>query len=1334
MARRAAFALFSTRSILFSTQGYERNKIMQHSTSSSRLARQSLLMLMSLLIAAFAALAPQGTTRAAPVTAPVRYDAFNNIIYVGNDYDPGDPEQAPFVGYPSHPQAPKAPISIPQVAAALNNPALLQDQGGGVWLLKADMVISQTARLEATNASISWLRLDSTPGTKFPALTRMITRGGHLLIQGIKVTSWAGTDVDTNYYDGRSYLLAELGGRMDILNSEVSYLGWSAGEPSGLAWRKPAIAGDPTDPNIIKTGATGSIKDSNIHDNYFGQYSYEAYGLSVLNNEFHNNVVYGFDPHDYSTGFEVAYNKIYNNGKHGIIFSRGCTLNTIHNNEVYGNGEHGIMLDRGSNINQISDNLVYNNSDGVAIFESEKNLVQNNILHDNERGVRVNATFDLGDEFDGLSTENTILNNTIQNNLQYGIYLYERADKNTIQGNSITGNVGAGIYIKTGGNLIKSNAITGNGDGISIVGTDPLTPGGMQPSYEPGHKNTIQANMIENNDDVGIQLQGAVDTLIGLKELAPNPADANVIRTNGNHGISMDATTAKSLVFGNTIHGNGFDGVIVKGPVSGGVVDSRNEITRNSITANGRAGITVDPTANRGIQPPAITSAPGANPVAGTAAPNARVEVYRDANGQGKVFKGAATANGAGSWSLALPSGDNPQEGGLTALQIDQYGNTSQFFGTVSGGGQAIYEVGVGKNGDMTIFVSGPGSSVTLPEIQQAVQTISPTKQLLENQSNGVWQANASLFSNRGVTLTLNGPTVKWLKLNSQPTNITLADATANNFKYKSFVTLRTYGGAILIDGVKVTSWNPTANTYDTDITNGRSYVLAKYDARLDVKNADLSYLGSNDGESYGVSWRDINDGEAPDVLRARVTGEVINSNFSYNYYGIYTFQASNMVFSGNKFHNNIGYGFDPHDFSNHFTIEGNESFANGNHGFIISRGCNNFTFKNNKSYDNHYTLSADARKAHGFMLDPGSPNSIFPQAASHDNLLENNQAWGNDGYGLRVLGSVNNTFRGNTFSSNLQGITLEQGSTNNTLQGNSIDGSQLYGIYLIGGSDSNTISGNTITHSGKHGIYIKTGKNTIAGNTISSNGTVINGVTTGSGIASYQESGDLAAAVADLRAPGASVSAAVADPALISTQVQTSAVEGNVISTNTVSANADEGIELKSASGTTINNNTITGNGSSGLYLASGANKTVVSLNKISDNHAYGIKANGLDVVNNQWTKNLIFGNGSGGISVTSGANNGIPAPTIVQDGKTVTVTTQPGMTIELFSDDGGQGSNFEARMVAPTGSITMTRAWKGSKVNATATDADGNSSGFTFNHGAFLGSNLLYLPSIRR
>ncbi len=293
---------------------------------------------------------------------------------------------------------------------------------------------------------------------------------------------------------------------------------------------------------------------------------------------------------------------------------------------------------------------------------------------------------------------------------------------------------------------------------------------------------------------------------------------------------------------------------------------------------------------------------------------------------------------------------------------------------------------------------------------------------------------------------------------------------------------LRTYGGAILIDGVKITSWNPSANTYDTDVSNGRSYILAKYDARLDVKNADLSYLGSSDGESYGVSWRDINDGEAPEVLRARVTGDVINSIVQLQLlrhlhlpgqqydHSVTTSSTTTLAMASTRTTSRTT--------SRSRTTRHTPTATTA----LSSRAAATTLCSGAISPTTTTTVSAtDERRAHGFMLDPGSPNSQFPQEPSHDNLLENNQAWGNDGYGLRVVGSINNTIQNNIFTNNYQGITLEQNSTGNKVLNNTITDSGIYGIYMLGGSDSATITGNTITGSGKHGIYFKTAKNTIS-------------------------------------------------------------------------------------------------------------------------------------------------------------------------------------------------------------------------------------------------------------
>jgi hypothetical protein len=64
----------------------------------------------------------------------------------------------------------------------------------------------------------------------------------------------------------RSYLLAEVGGRMDIIRSRCrTSAGAAVSQRLGLAQARNR--------QIPITGATGSILNSNIHDNYFGQYS-----------------------------------------------------------------------------------------------------------------------------------------------------------------------------------------------------------------------------------------------------------------------------------------------------------------------------------------------------------------------------------------------------------------------------------------------------------------------------------------------------------------------------------------------------------------------------------------------------------------------------------------------------------------------------------------------------------------------------------------------------------------------------------------------------------------------------------------------------------------------------------------------------------------------------------------------------------------------------------------------------------------------------------------------------------------------------------------------------
>lgn len=1186
-------------------------------------------------------------------------------------------------------------ITIPALAALLTDQGLanlLLDQGNRSWLLKANVVIERSARLEATAATMDRLLLDSPPVAPVTVIAR---RGGYLRIEGIQVTSWDSTTntVDNSIANGRSYLLALEGGRMDVLQSEISYLGASGGEPSGLSWRKRLKDDDPT------TGATGRLEESKIHHNYFGMYSYEAYGLTILHNEVYENLYYGIDPHDNSQAFEVAYNKVHHNGAHGIIFSRLCVNNTIHTNEVYANAQHGIMLDRGTNNNTVRDNLIYNNQDGIAIFQSSDNIIRNNTIRQNLRGIRINATYDETDVYDGISTNNQILDNQIEDSTEQGVYLYARADRNVFKGNQILRSGLNGFYIKTGGNRLENNQILSGTVGITVIGGDVQAPLPALPALEiAGNQNLIISTTIVANRDAGIRLLGGSYNRIG-----PTVAgeQGNRIEANGKDGIAIgDATTGASatdnVIVQNSIRRNTRHGILITDSSS-----ARNRISMNSITGNGQLGIKVEQSAQQSILPPVITTV-APNYILGTTIANAQVEVYSDPGDpgqrlltqvsattgggaiqaaadvelltaysltdyEGQLFLGDTVAGADGVWNFALPAGQNPDQ--VSVLAIDGQGNTSAFSGSAKGVTEPVFEIKVDDKQQKMIQVSGIGAEVTLPKIKSALGAADVD--LLQEVGNQTWLLNANLLLGIGVTLNLS-PTdgVQELRLRSQASGAARAAA----IDYASFVYIRAYNSEINIDNVKIFSWDPQVSDYDRNPDNGRAYITAKYQATMNIRNSDIGYLGADDGESYGLTWRDVN--EEPTVLLTRVTGEVIDSLIHHNYYGVYTYQASNMLFRGNQFYENVRYGFDPHDFSHSFVVENNQAYNNGAHGFIISRGCNNFTIRNNISYNN---TDPSTSLAHGFMLDPGSPTSSDPQAPSYDNLLENNEAYGNEGYGLRILGSTNNEILGNYFHHNEMGVSLELGSTGNQVINNRLNNNTRYGLFIQETADKNMVRTNEMMNNGDNGIYIRSAhENQIEANMVKENAKA--------GIALIIRSG--------FTAP-----------------------RNNVLKLNTVTGNFVNGIDLRGAQGTLAESNLVEQNKGDGVYLKDSTTQTSLVDNCLCRNTGYGIEINGVGTLQNTWSRNATYANGLGGIVATGGVVLLAPPQLLSLTTDTLTGSSGAGATIEIFADTGGQGQYYQGRVTAGAdGNFSFTSTgWLAANITAIALDPQGNASTFS-------------------
>lgn len=338
-------------------------------------------------------------------------------------------------------------VTFPKIYEALKEKNVLV-KNGKEWLLKANLFTGRDVTLIIDGSDVSWLKLLSEEN----AFMIIRSYNGNILIKDTKITSWDENknNVDTNHIDGRSFILSKYDGRMDIINSEIAYLGYGfygvfpkEGQPFGgsygLSWKMPAGS-------FKKYLISGNILDSKIHNNYFGLYTYGATGMVIKNNNVYKNVEYGIDPHDDSNNLIIEDNISHSNGNHGIIVSKRCINNTFRRNVSYNNRLHGIMLDRQSNYNIVEDNLVFDNTDGLAIFDSHKNIIKNNKFNGSTNGIRVNAN----------SSKNYFEENEMIKN-KNGIYIYDNSNENFSFNNKISEN-SIGIYIKNATkNIIKSS-------------------------------------------------------------------------------------------------------------------------------------------------------------------------------------------------------------------------------------------------------------------------------------------------------------------------------------------------------------------------------------------------------------------------------------------------------------------------------------------------------------------------------------------------------------------------------------------------------------------------------------------------------------------------------------------------------------------------------------------------------------------------------------------------------------------------------------------------------------------------------------------------------------
>jgi poly(beta-D-mannuronate) C5 epimerase len=261
----------------------------------------------------------------------------------------------------------------------------LSETSPGVFLARLPIVVGRKGILEIDKRTVE-LRLSQDAGA-------FLVNDNMLFMSDTKLTGWSEAANGPSTYKSpkefRPFLLSWGGTQTYMFNTKVASLGYNNSKSYGISISQYTPN---TKAKMNRPDPTGWIVNSEFSDMWYGFYCYETRDFVVKGSTYHDNIVYGIDPHDRSHGLIIAENTVYGTKKkHGIIVSREVNDSFIINNKSYDNHLSGIVLDRNSVNNLVAYNEIYrNHTDGITLYESADNLLWGNRVFANKRhGIRV---------------------------------------------------------------------------------------------------------------------------------------------------------------------------------------------------------------------------------------------------------------------------------------------------------------------------------------------------------------------------------------------------------------------------------------------------------------------------------------------------------------------------------------------------------------------------------------------------------------------------------------------------------------------------------------------------------------------------------------------------------------------------------------------------------------------------------------------------------------------------------------------------------------------------------------------------------------------------------
>lgn len=248
--------------------------------------------------------------------------------------------------------------------------------------------------------------------------------------------------------------------------------------------------------------------------------------------------------------------------------------------------------------------------------------------------------------------------------------------------------------------------------------------------------------------------------------------------------------------------------------------------------------------------------------------------------------------------------------------------------------------------------------------------------------------------------------------------------------------------GRILIEGVKITSWNTSSNAVvqqDGSGSVGRGYIQFVAGEGSEIIDSEFAYLGYNEMGRRGFDL--FGEGDSRFGYGPTHDMEIRNSKFHHMWRAFYSTGGYNITIDGNEYHHNLNYAIDPHSKSRDIDITNNWVHHN-NIGIICSVNCNNILIEGNRVEDNMRagiffsrnmtdSIARDNQVKNatsGIIISESSNNQIHNntiEAATSEGILLFNPFEPDDGL------TVNNLVYNNTILSSPTGINATRSYDN---------------------------------------------------------------------------------------------------------------------------------------------------------------------------------------------------------------------------------------------------------------------------------------------------------------